>query len=531
MTPPRRTAALVATATTTALLLSAQPSTAAPSARQTDRDAAQQSRQSQQSPQDARQAERIAKPSLRGSLTDQNFYFVMADRFNNGDTVNDQGGYSGDRTETGYDPTSKRYYHGGDIAGLQAKLDYLQGLGTEAIWFTPIFKNKPVQSEDGPAGTDGSAGYHGYWITDFTQIDPHLGTNAELGELVEAAHDRGMKVFFDIITNHTADVISYESNAREGYTSKDAEPYRDASGTPFDDREYAGGEDFPPLDAQESFPYLPELERAEEDLKVPNWLNDTRYYHNRGNTDFQREDEDQQYGDFAGLDDLFTEHPRVVRGMEKIYKTWVTDIGIDGYRIDTMKHVNDEFWQEFGPGVLRYARQNGKPEFYMFGEVYDDRPTEAGKAFTSKFVTRDKMQAILDFPFQAAARNFVSKQQDAGRPGRLLPRRRLLHRPGLQRLPAPDLPREPRHGPHRLLPQAGQPRGRRGGAARPRPARPRADVPRAWQPRRLLRRRAGLHRQRRRPARPPGHVRQRGGGLGGERRSLRLRQHRQRRDP
>ena len=140
-----------------------------------------------------------------------------------------------------------------------------------------------------------------------------------------------------------------------------------------------------------------------------------RYYHNRGNTDFQREDEDQQYGDFAGLDDLFTEHPRVVDGMEKIYKTWVSDIGIDGYRIDTMKHVNDEFWQEFGPGVLRYARQNGKPEFYMFGEVYDDRPTEAGKAFTSKFVTRDKMQAILDFPFQAAARNFVSRQQPPAR--------------------------------------------------------------------------------------------------------------------
>lgn len=401
MTRTRRTAALVATATTTALVLSAQaaPSaSAAPSDRQVDR-------------RGASLAERVARPSLRGSLTDTNFYFVMADRFNNGDTGNDEGGYTGDRTQTGFDPTSKRYYHGGDIAGLQAKLDYLQGMGTEAIWFTPIFKNKPVQSEDGPAGTDGSAGYHGYWITDFTQIDPHLGSNAELRELVQAAHARGMKVFFDIITNHTADVISYRSNDREGYTSKDAEPYRDADGDVFDDREYASGEDFPALDAEESFPYLPELEPAEEDLKVPSWLNDVRYYHNRGNTDFQREDEDQQYGDFAGLDDLFTEHPRVVDGMEKIYKTWVTDIGIDGYRIDTMKHVDDAFWQEFGPGVLRYARQNGKPEFYMFGEVYDDRPTEAGKAFTSKFVTRDKMQAILDFPFQAAARNFVSRQE------------------------------------------------------------------------------------------------------------------------
>ncbi|QIK65970.1 alpha-amylase [Nocardioides sp. HDW12B] len=413
MTPPRRTAFLVATATSTALVLSAQPAQSAPAGRPAAEKAAASSR--------ATLAERIAKPSLRDALTDQNFYFVMADRFNNGDETNDTGGYGDlnddgttDRRDHGFDPASKRFYHGGDIQGLQDKLDYLEGLGTEAIWFTPIFKNKPVQSEDGPTGTDGSAGYHGYWITDFTQIDPHLGTNAELAALVEAAHARGMKVFFDIITNHTADVISYESNAREGYLSKDVEPYRDASGNPFDDREYAGDEDFPPLDAEESFPYLPTLDEGEEDLKVPGWLNDVRYYHNRGNTDFQREDEDQQYGDFAGLDDLFTEHPRVVDGMEEIYQTWVSEIGIDGYRIDTMKHVNDEFWQEFGPGVLKYARQNGKPDFYMFGEVYDDRTTEAGKAFLSKFVTRDKMQAILDFGFQASARNFVSKQQGAG---------------------------------------------------------------------------------------------------------------------
>ena len=90
---------------------------------------------------------------------------------------------------------------------------------------TPSFKNKAVQLEDGP-----SAGYHGYWITDFTQIDPHLGTNADLAALIEAAHKRGMKVYFDIITNHTADVIGYEDGARQAYVSKDVEPYRDAGG-------------------------------------------------------------------------------------------------------------------------------------------------------------------------------------------------------------------------------------------------------------------------------------------------------------
>src|SRR5215213_8570129 len=156
---------------------------------------------------------------------------------------------------------------GSDLAGLMRRLDYIEGLGTTAIWLTPIFKNKAVQLEDGP-----SAGYHGYWITDFTQIDPHLGTNQELAALIGEAHAMGMKVFFDIITNHTADVIDYEEAHRPAYISKDQEPYRTASGTPFDDRDYAGTGSFPPLSRTESFPYTPFIP-AGSPVKVPDWLN------------------------------------------------------------------------------------------------------------------------------------------------------------------------------------------------------------------------------------------------------------------
>ena len=105
-------------------------------------------------------------------------------------------------------------------------------MGTTAIWLTPSFTNKPVQGGPGQE----SAGYHGYWITDFTPIDPHLGSNAEMKTLIAAAHKKGMKVFFDIITNHTADVIDY----REGqytYRSKRNYPYKEADGTVFDDRD------------------------------------------------------------------------------------------------------------------------------------------------------------------------------------------------------------------------------------------------------------------------------------------------------
>jgi glycosidase len=332
-------------------------------------------------------------------VTDENFYFVMADRFSNGNAGNDDGGLGPDPMVSGYDPTKKGFYNGGDLAGLLDKIDYIQGLGTTSIWLTPSFKNKAVQPEDK------SAGYHGYWVTDFTQIDPHLGTNNDLKALIDEAHSRGMKVYFDIITNHTADVIGYEEGARKAYVSKDAEPYKTAAGEEFDDRDFAGSQDFPKLDAATSFPYVPVLEPGEQDLKVPAWLNDPTLYHNRGDTTFVGED--SYYGDFFGLDDLFTEHPTVVNGMEDIYKSWIGDFGVDGFRIDTMKHVDNKFWQEFGPDVLNYAKEQGKDEFFMFGEVFDTT-----KSFTSQFTTRNKMQAVLDFPFQDAARNFASKSLD-----------------------------------------------------------------------------------------------------------------------
>src|SRR3954466_7973753 len=136
---------------------------------------------------------------------DEVVYFVLPDRFANGDPGNDRGGLQGDRLTTGFDPAHKGFYHGGDLAGLGAHLDYIQGLGATAIWLGPVYKNKPVQ---GPPGQE-SAAYHGYWITDFTRVDPHFGTEAEFRKFVTAVHARGMKVYLDIITNHTADVIQY----------------------------------------------------------------------------------------------------------------------------------------------------------------------------------------------------------------------------------------------------------------------------------------------------------------------------------
>ena len=339
--------------------------------------------------------EQLAGTSLRGPLTRENFYFVMADRFANGDPGNDAGGLAGDRMVTGLDPTDKGFFHGGDIQGLSDRLDYIEGFGTTAIWLTPSFKNRPVQG----TGADASAGYHGYWVTDFTRIDPHFGTNAELEDFIDQAHGRGIKVFFDIITNHTADVIDYEEQ-QYGYVSKDTEPYRDAAGEEFDDRDFAGTEDFPALDAQTSFPYTPTFRsEADRTVKVPEWLNDPRLYHNRGDSTFAGES--STYGDFVGLDDLFTEQPAVVDGMTDIYRAWV-DLGIDGFRIDTAKHVNMEFWQEFAPAIREHAVSVGNDDFFAFGEVYDANP-----AHLSTFSTTGRLDATLDFGFQDVGTRFA----------------------------------------------------------------------------------------------------------------------------
>ncbi|MBV9930531.1 MAG: alpha-amylase [Alphaproteobacteria bacterium] len=335
-------------------------------------------------------------------------YFVLPDRFENGDPANDRGGLAGGRLETGYDPTATGFYHGGDLKGLTRRLDYIQGLGATAIWLGPIYRNKPVQ---GPPGHE-SAGYHGYWITDFTDVDPHFGTRAELKAFVDAAHARGLKVYLDIITNHTADVIKY----RECPANDCA--YRSIADYPFTRRGGLGGAPINPgfegigpghQDAanfarltRPDYAYTPYVPPAEAHAKKPDWLNEPIYYHNRGDSTFQGES--SLLGDFAGLDDVATENPRVVAGFIEIYGRWIDEFGIDGFRVDTARHVNPEFWQAFVPAMLARAKARGIPNFHIFGEVFD--PDPAALAVHTRV---DGFPAVLDFAFAFAAVEAVAK--------------------------------------------------------------------------------------------------------------------------
>ena len=145
-------------------------------------------------------------PSVRSPHLGDVIYLVLPDRFCNGDSSNDTGNAaSADSKVSGFDATNRDFFHGGDLRGIDTKLDYLSHLGINTIWLTPIFRNRAVQFYG--EGTSPKAGYHGYWILDFTDVDPHFGKKEDLLRLVEHANARKIGTILDIVVNHTADVI------------------------------------------------------------------------------------------------------------------------------------------------------------------------------------------------------------------------------------------------------------------------------------------------------------------------------------
>ncbi len=333
----------------------------------------------------------LAKPVARGPLAAESVYFVMTDRFANGDTTNDQAGLTGSRTQTGFDPSDKAYFHGGDIKGLTAHLDYIKKLGFTSIWITPPVKNQYVQGS--------SAGYHGYWGVDFSTIDPHLGTEADFKNFVSAAHALGIKVIVDIVVNHTGDVIKY-TVGKYGYRNQAEYPYKTCAGKAFDVNVVAGKSTFPKLCANKSFAYIPTVDQWNAIIKKQAFLNDLTNYHNRGDSTWVGTS--IYDGDFFGLDDLFTEKPEVVAGWTANWSSWITRFNIDGFRVDTAKHVNPEFWQAFLPKIYATAKTAGKKEFPVFGEVADSDPRTL-----SIFVKEQNFNTVLDFGFQSAVGRFV----------------------------------------------------------------------------------------------------------------------------
>ena len=388
----------------------------------------------------------------------------------------------------GYLPSQKGYYHGGDLEGLRRRLPYLHHLGITAIWVGPIYANQTVQSDT----TDlygHSAGYHGYWILDFPAGRPaprHERGVRPPGRRCPQARHQGVHGH-----RHQPHRRRHPLDGNDGYRNTRDDPYTDVAGNPFDDRQYAyEGQpdyDFPEVDIT-SFPYTPEV--PDSPLKNPAWLNDPLLYHNRGDTSFTGEN--SLYGDFFGLDDLWTERREVVEGMVDIYSWWIEEFGVDGFRIDTTKHVNMEFWKVFGPDILAAADAGHRRVLRLRRGV---RPA-VRPPFMSEFSTEGApVDDRLRLP--GGGPRLRLREPADRRPARLLRLGRLLHRRRQQRLCPAHVPGQPRHGADRALPA-----GRRRRTAAPIRRRAAGQVTAGARPhvllpgpaRRLLRRRTGVHR-------------------------------------
>ena len=343
----------------------------------------------------------IAVPSFANANQEQaraeRIYFVMIDRFDNGDPGNDRGQLEGGRSVTGYDPTDPGFFHGGDLKGLTRKIDYISSLGFTAIWVTPVARQVTVSP------TAESAAYHGYWGAGFDEVDPHFGTMVDMKEFVDKAHKAGLKVYLDVVVNHTGDAISYKEG--ESYVSLDQSPYRTADGKKFNSLKLANTPLFPTVDQLSVKASFPKQIVVNPNIrKSPDWLNDSRNYHNRGNSGGSGES--SLYGDFYGLDDLFTESPAVLDGWVKVLQKWIEEVGIDGFRVDTFRHVNQEFWLQFLPKMREIAANSGKAFFPMWGEIYDGDPGRI-----SDWVKRSDLHEVLDFPIQGAITGFILDEE------------------------------------------------------------------------------------------------------------------------
>ncbi len=300
---------------------------------------------------------------------DEIIYQLLTDRFANGDPRNDH------RVDT----SALARYQGGDYQGIIDRLDYIEALGVTALWISPIVKNV-----DHDAGFDA---YHGYWALDFESLNPHFGDLGTLRRLVDEAHARGIKVILDIVTNHMGQIFYYDINSNgqpdewlqgtgaKAWGGSDSQRRADLSRVTEYDPDYdpRGVQAFTSLGnsgpAAIRFFDMPDIFRVKP---LPEIFQLPEVYNRRGRvTDWNQRDQ-VVLGDFpGGLKDIDTTILEVRETMVRVYSEWILKTNIDGLRIDTIKHVEDEFWQVFAPAVRKRLASHGKSNFLIFGEAFD----------------------------------------------------------------------------------------------------------------------------------------------------------------
>ncbi|MBA3393738.1 MAG: alpha-amylase [Deltaproteobacteria bacterium] len=344
---------------------------------------------------------------------DQVIYQIMIDRFENGDPNND----------INVHPSVPGRYHGGDWQGVIDRLDYLETLGVTALWISPVVKNT---EEDA-----GFASYHGYWTQDFLRPNAHFGDITKLRELVDKAHAKGMLVILDVVTNHMGQLFYYDINGNGqpddtvfggGFShtclqicqqnpsacSADEMVYC-ANGSGYLERIIEWDPDYDPRGIQGwtslgfsgaadvRFTDWPEQNRTPPPrppswFRWPDdkaWFDDPSWYNRKGRVyvwwregDYSKEfvREQETKGDFpGGLKDINTDHPDAKLALIKSFEYWIEVADFDGFRIDTVKHIDRPeiardvrgFWGDFTDAMRAKAKALGKQNFFIFGEGFD----------------------------------------------------------------------------------------------------------------------------------------------------------------
>jgi glycosidase len=309
---------------------------------------------------------------------DEVIYFLMVDRFNNP---------AAPPRQLPFD-VPVNAFQGGSFAGVRASIPYLQELGVGAVWLTPVLANCPYSQDT----------YHGYGIHDFLGAEPRFATDPahadqELRDLVDALHDAGLHVIFDIVLNHTGDVFAYAPNPADPLCTSSsgtqasfspvplAVQWRDAQGVAQADWPAIENIASPPLDA---LVWPIELHRNEYFRRqgtIPNWT--------------------QTAGDFMALKQMLTTDGDVQDALVRVYQHVIAKFDADGFRIDTLKYLQPGFARTFANAVREYGLSIGKKNFFIYGEVFDTSDARIASFIGRNAGTPDALMgadAALDFP-------------------------------------------------------------------------------------------------------------------------------------
>jgi glycosidase len=293
-------------------------------------------------------------------------YFLLVDRF---DDNRDHSPFDPANANRGRGLNQGKVFQGGNLKGVIRRLDYIKALGANAIWLSPIFKNR-IEKEDS---------YHGYGIQDFLQVDPRFGNKEDFQELVKQAHKRGIYIIQDIILNHTGDNWGYPGDFPYYY-------WEEAPG-PFDFglwREVDPAPGFQP-----------------DDAIWPIEFQNINYYKRRGQIRDWNGPDEALNGDFLSLKEL--DLSKALDSLIKVYKYWIATTDIDGFRLDTVKHMESSSTAIFCNAIREYTRSIGKHNFFLFGEIVaDDITLQQYIGRNSRIAGTNErfpsLDAALDFP-------------------------------------------------------------------------------------------------------------------------------------